>query len=247
MLFVLTWRDLKARYKQATLGVLWAVLQPTLTMVAFSILFGRIAKIESNGVPYPIFAFAALIPWLFFSNGVSHASNCMIGNTLVTKVYFPRLIIPAASICSGLMDMVLSLALLFVLMLTFGMLPTWQILLLPAPIALVIMASLGVGMWLAALNAQYRDVRFTVPFMLQIWMFVSPVAYPAGLVSDSWKFVYGLNPLVGAIELFRAALCGTSIAESLPFVCASLLSTVVLLLSGTLYFGKTERKFADML
>lgn len=245
LLYFLTWRDLKVRYKQTVLGIAWAVLQPLSTMVVFTLFFGKLAGIPSDGIPYPIFTYAALLPWMFFSNGVSTASNCMVGHAnLLTKIYFPRLLVPLATVISNLIDFALAFVVLLVLMAWYGIAPAWTCLLLPIPVALAVVTALGVGLWLAALNVQFRDVRYTVPFLCQLWMFASPIAYPASLVTGPWKIVYAVNPITGVVETFRWALLGTDTAPGPMFLVSTLVS-LALLVSGAMYFRTMERTFAD--
>lgn len=247
LLSVLTWRDVKIRYKQTVLGIAWAILQPTATMVVFSIFFGRLANLDSEGVPYPIFAFAALIPWMFFSNSVISASNSLLGNAgLITKVYFPRLVIPIASVLSNLVDFALSFVALLILMLGYGMTPSWSVLLLVFPMLLVLITALGVGFWLSALNLQFRDVRFVLPFCLQLWMFLSPIAYSSSLIEGPWRTLYGLNPMTGVIECFRWVLYDTATSTSPLAISMSAATSLFLLATGVTYFQRMERNFADL-
>ena len=246
LLYFLTWRDVKVRYKQTALGVAWAVIQPLSTMLVFSLFFGRLAKVPSEGVPYPLFAFTALVPWTFFSNGLAQASNSVVLNqNLVTKIYFPRLAIPIATVLAGAIDYALAFALLVVLMLYYGVVPTANALWLVPFSLLALVTALGVGFWLAALNVQYRDVRYTVPFLIQIWLFATPIAYPNTLLSEPWRTLYALNPMVGVVDGSRWALLGTGSPPG-AMVAASTLVALVLLVSGALYFRRMERTFADV-
>jgi lipopolysaccharide transport system permease protein len=242
----LIWRDIKVRYKQTALGAAWAVLQPALTMVVFSVFFGRLAKIPSDGAPYPIFSFAGLVPWSLFSFGLTQATNSVVGSQhLVTKVFFPRLAIPLAAVSSGVLDFAIALAVLFGMMLAYGLTPTAHIVWVPVFAAIAFFAALGAGFWLAALNVQYRDVRYVLPFLTQLWLFATPIAYPASLLHEPWRTFYGLNPMTGVVEGFRWALLGTSSAPT----GTALLSTAVaalLLVSGAMYFQHMERTFADV-
>ncbi|MGH7507833.1 MAG: ABC transporter permease, partial [Longimicrobiales bacterium] len=198
LLYFMTWRDLKVRYKQTVLGAAWAILQPLMTMVVFSLFFGKLAGVPSDGLPYPIFSYAALVPWSFFSTGLQHASNSMVGSSnLIKKVYFPRFVIPIASLLSALVDMALAFLVLVVMMAYYGVVPTGAIIFLPALVALSFCTALGVGLWLSALNVQFRDVRFTLPFLIQFWMFATPIAYPSSLLDQPWRTLYGLNPMAG--------------------------------------------------
>lgn len=246
LLYFLVWRDIKVRYKQTILGAAWAVIQPFMTMVVFSVFFGRLAQIPSDGVPYPIFSFAALVPWTFFAHGLTQASNSVVdGANLVKKVYFPRLIIPLAAILSGAVDFVLAFLVLLGMMLTYGIVPTAHLIWLPGFVLLAFATSLGAGLWLSALNVQFRDVRYTVPFLAQFWLFATPIAYPSSLLAEPWRTVYGLNPMVGVVEGFRWVLLGTPTAPR-PMLVVSVLVTLVLLISGALYFRRMEKTFADV-
>lgn len=247
LLSVLTWRDIKIRYKQTVLGMIWAVLQPTSTMIVFSIFFGRLANMNSEGIPYPVFAFAALIPWTFFSNSLSSASNSLLGNAnLITKVYFPRVVIPVASVLSNLIDFALSFIVLLGLMLWYGITPSWTVLLLPIPMLLALVTAIGAGLWLSALNVQFRDVRFALPFFLQLWMFMSPIAYSSSLIHGPWRILYGLNPMTGVIECFRWALCNTASNTPPLMIALSAAISLLMLVTGAMYFQHMERTFADM-
>ena len=221
LLYFLVWRDIKVRYKQTALGATWAIIQPFFTMVVFSIFFGHLAKVPSDGIPYPLFSFAALVPWTFFANGLSQSSNSLVGSgTLITKVYFPRLIIPLASVFSGIVDFVLAFIVLLGMMVYYGLMPTTiNVLWLPLFLLLALTTSLGVGLWLSALNVEYRDVRYIVPFITQFWMLATPIGYPSSLLQQPWRTLYGLNPMVGVAEGFRWALLGTNTApaQSSPF------------------------------
>jgi lipopolysaccharide transport system permease protein len=248
LLWTLTWRDIKVRYRQTVLGALWAVLQPLTTMAIFSVVFGRLARMDSEGSPYPIFVFTGLLPWLFVSQGLNVASNSLVGNAgLITKVYFPRLIIPAASILSSLVDFAISFGVLVCLMAWYGLTPTPSWLLLPLPVGLAVVTSLGVGIWLSALNVQFRDVRLTIPFLTQVWMFASPIVYPASLIDPRWRTLYGLNPMVGIIEGFRSVLIPRTAEPQLGAIALSTLVSVILLASGVAYFRRVERNFADLI
>jgi len=246
LLYFLTWRDIKIRYTQTALGVAWAVLQPLISMAIFSIIFGRLAKLPSSDIPYPVFAFAALLPWQLFSGALSRASTSLVANrNLLTKVYFPRLIIPLSASGAGLLDFAISLVVLLVLMLIYGIQPTWALLTLPLLILLVLLTAVAVSLWLSALNVQYRDVEHAIPFLIQAWMYASPVAYSAELIPGGvWQILYGLNPMAGVIQGFRWALLGTDPPGSL-FI-ASIAMTAVLLVGGLIYFQKMEESFADI-
>jgi len=244
LLYFLVWRDVKVRYKQTALGALWAILQPVMTMVVFSIFFGRLAKIPSDGVPYPVFAFTALLPWQLFAYALSESSNSLVGSqNLITKVYFPRLVIPIAGILAGLVDFAIAFLVLLALMWYFGIMPTAAIALLPLFVLLAIVTALSVGLWLAALNVKYRDVRYTLPFLTQLWMFATPVAYPSSLVPERWRALLGLNPMAGVVEGFRWALLGKAHQPG-PLLIVSIVAVIVLLIGGLIYFRKTEATFA---
>lgn len=246
LLYFLTWRDIKVRYKQTVLGAAWAILQPLATMAIFTIFFGRLAGMQSDGLPYPVFSFAALLVWMFFANGMSQAANSLVGNAnLITKVYFPRLLVPLANVLSGLIDLGLGSIVLAGLMLWHGLTPSWRLLALPLPLALVLLTTFGAGVWLAALNVQFRDVRYVVPFLTQLWLFASPVVYPATLLDARWRMLYGLNPMAGAIEGWRWCVLGTE-AVSPAMLCISLAVALALAASGMAYFRLMERTFADL-
>lgn len=247
LLYFFVWRDVKVRYKQTALGVAWALLQPLFTMVLFSVFFGRLAKVPSDGIPYPLFSFSALVPWTFFSTGLLLASNSLVGSAnLITKVYFPRLTVPVGAVLSGGVDFALAFVLLLGMMLFMGYLPTANSIFLPAFSLLALATALGVGLWLAALNAHYRDVRYVVPFLTQAWLYATPIAYSSSLVKGPWRLVYGLNPMVGVVDGFRWALLGAA-PPSIPSLAASSLAAVVLLFSGAFYFRRMERTFADII
>lgn len=246
LLYFLTWRDVKVRYKQTVLGAAWAILQPFMTMVVFSVFFGKLAKMPSDGIPYPIFAYAALVPWAFFAHGLTSSSNSLVGSAhLIKKVYFPRLIVPLSSVVSGAVDFVLAFLVLFGLMAFYGIWPTGHVVWLPLLLLLAFVTALGVGLWLSALNVQFRDVRYTVPFLTQFWLFATPIAYPSSLLDEPWRTVYGLNPMVGVVEGFRWALLGTETQPGL-MIGASALAAVALLVGGAFYFRRMERIFADI-
>lgn len=246
LLYFLVWRDVKVRYKQTALGAIWAILQPVFTMVVFSLFFGRLGKIPSDGLPYPLFSFAALVPWTYFSHGLSQASNSLVGSAnLIKKVYFPRLSIPIASVASGLIDFALAFLVLLGMMLYYGILPGGKVIVLPLLLLLTLVTSLGVSLWLSALNVHFRDVRHVIPFLTQLWLFATPIAYPSSLLSEPWRTVYSINPMVGVVEGFRWALLGTDTAPG-PMIIVSSLAAVVILVSGVFYFRRLERTFADV-
>jgi lipopolysaccharide transport system permease protein len=246
LLYFLTWRDIKVRYKQTVLGAAWAIIQPFFTMVVFSIFFGKLGKIPSDNIPYPIFAYAALVPWSFFANGLNQSSNSLVTSAnLVKKIYFPRLIIPISSVISGIVDFVLAFIVLIVMMAYFGIFPTWNVLWLPLLLLLAFITSLGTGVWLSAMNVEFRDVRYIVPFVTQFWLFATPVAYPSSLLSEPWRTIYGINPMVGVVEGFRWALLGTDTSPG-PIILVSSLAAMSVLISGAFYFRRMEKTFADV-
>jgi lipopolysaccharide transport system permease protein len=247
LLYFLAWRDIKVRYKQTLLGAAWAVIQPFSTMVVFSIFFGRLAGIPSDGVPYPIFSYAALVPWTFFAHGLNQCSNSLVSSgQLIKKVYFPRLIVPIATILAGMVDFIIAFVVLVGMMLYYGFVPTVNTLWLPAFLLLALVTSLGVGLWLSTLNVQYRDVRYAVPFLTQFWLFATPIAYPSTLLSEPWRTLYAINPMVGVIEGFRWALLDTR-NEPGPIILVSALVAVAILIGGAFYFRRMEKTFADVI
>ncbi len=247
LLYFLIWRDVKVRYKQTALGVLWAVIQPLATMVVFSVFFGSLGKLnQQSKIPYPLLTLCALLPWQFFANAIGAASASLVANErLLTKVYFPRIIIPLAAVLGSLFDFAISFGLLLLAMLYFGAAPNLAVILLPAFLLVAITASLAVGLWLSALNVKYRDVRYAVPFVMQVWMFVSPVAYPIDIVPERWRALYGLNPMAGVIDGFRWALLGGD-QPAFVLVAISFAASLVLLVSGLWYFKSVEETFADV-
>ncbi|HEX9760748.1 MAG TPA: ABC transporter permease [Candidatus Acidoferrales bacterium] len=247
LVYFFVWRDIKVRYKQTVLGAAWAILQPVFTMVVFSIFFGRLAGMPSDGLPYPLFAFAALVPWTFFAHGLSQASNSLVGSAmLIRKVYFPRLVLPLAAVLSGAMDFVLAFAVLVAMLVAYGVTPTVNVIWLPLLVLLALVTALGVGLWLAALNAKYRDVRHTIPFLIQLWLFATPIAYPSSLLPEPWRTLYGLNPMAGVVEGFRWALLGADTVPG-PLLAVSAAAAVAILIGGAYFFRSMEREFADVL
>jgi lipopolysaccharide transport system permease protein len=246
LLYFLTWRDVKVRYKQTALGAAWAIIQPFFMMVVFSLFFGRLGKIPSDGIPYPVFVYCALLPWQLFAHALSESSNSLVANEhLITKVYFPRLIVPLSAVLGGLLDFVVAFVILLGMMAYYHIVPTIMIVTLPLFLLLAIMTALGVGLWLSALNVQYRDVRYTITFLAQFWLFATPVAYPSSLVPARWRALYGLNPMAGVVEGFRWALLGKT--EGPGALLAVSVSVVILLLVGGLYyFRRMEQTFADV-
>ncbi len=246
LLYFLTWRDIKIRYKQTALGAAWAIIQPLFTMVVFSLFFGKLAKVPSDGIPYPIFCYAALVPWTFFANGLTQSSNSLVGSSnLLTKVYFPRLTIPLATVFSGVVDFLLAFGILLLMMVFYDVPITLKILWFPLFLSLALVTSLGVGLWLSALNVQYRDVRYVVPFITQFWMLATPIAYPTSLLNDPWRTIYGLNPMAGVVEGFRWALLGSRISVG-PLLIVSSAAALIILIGGAFYFRKMEKTFADI-
>jgi len=246
LLFFLAWRDVKVRYQQTALGAAWAVIQPLFTMLLFTLFFGRLAKVPSDGIPYPLFSYTALLPWQLFAYALTESSSSVVANErLITKVYFPRLIVPLASILAGLVDFAIAFVLVLGMMVWYHAVPTWAILTLPFFVLFTIVTALAVGLWLSALNVQYRDVRYTLTFIVQFWLIASPVAYSATLVPAKWRAFYGLNPMAGVIEGFRWALLGTAHAPGVMML-PSMVMTTALMIGGTYYFRHMERTFADV-
>jgi lipopolysaccharide transport system permease protein len=246
LLYFFVWRDIKVRYKQTAIGAAWAVLQPLMTMIVFSLFFGRLARIPSDGLPYPIFYYCALLPWMYFSAALQSATNTIVDNQrLITKVYFPRLILPLSAVLSGLVDFGISFLMFIVMMIYYGIRPTTAGWWIPIFLLLAVLTALGVGLWLAALNALYRDVRYVLPFLVQLWMFGSPVAYPSSIVPEKWRWLYGLNPMVGVIEGFRWTLTGHGQAPGGLFF-VSLGTVIAVLVSGLAYYQRMESTIADV-
>lgn len=247
LLYFLTWRDIKVRYKQTILGAAWAIIQPFMTMVVFTLFFGNLAKIPSDNVPYYLFSFTALVPWQFFANGLSMSANSLVGSAnLLKKIYFPRLIIPISTVLGGVIDFGLAFVVLLLMILAAGMVPTANIIFLPFFLLLAFVTSLGVGLWLSAMNVQFRDVRYVIPFLTQFWMFITPIAYPGSLIENEMlRGLYGLNPMVGVVEGFRWALLGVETAPG-AMILVSSLAALLLLITGALYFRRMEKSFADV-
>jgi len=247
LLYFLVWRDIKVRYKQTVLGAAWAIIQPFFTMVVFSVFFGKLAKMPSDGIPYPIFSYAALVPWTFFSRGLNQASNSLVGSArLIKKVYFPRLTMPIATVLGGVVDFTLAFIVLLGMMLAYGIVPTPNVFWLPLFFLLALITSLGVGLWLSAMNVQFRDVRYAVPFITQFWLFATPIAYPSSLIKHPLlRTLYAINPMVGVVEGFRWALLGADTAPG-PIIIVSSLVALMLLGSGAFYFRRMEKTFADV-
>lgn len=246
LLYFLIWRDIKVRYKQTVLGAAWAIIQPFFTMVVFSVFFGKLAKVPSDNIPYPIFSYAALVPWTFFANGLNQAVTGMVNQTnLIKKVYFPRLAIPIGRVLAGTVDFVLAFIVLLGMSFAYGMIPTVNVLWLPFFLLLALTTSLGVALWLAAMNVQFRDVGYIVPFIIQFWFYATPIVYPSSLLPEPWRTLYGINPMAGVVEGFRWALLGTDTAPG-PIIGVSSLVALVLLVSGAFYFRRMEKTFADV-
>jgi lipopolysaccharide transport system permease protein len=247
LLFFLSWRDIRVRYKQTALGIAWAVIQPVLAMLVFTVFFGRLAKIPSDGIPYPLFSYCALLPWQLFAYALTESSNSLVANErLITRVYFPRLAVPISTVIAGLVDFGIAFCVLLAMMFAYGVHPTWAVVTLPAFLLLAIISALGVGLWLSALNVQYRDVRYALVFIVQIWLFLSPVAYSSSLVPERWRPLYGLNPMAGVIEGFRWALLGKVEAPG-PLLWVSILVAALILVGGLFYFRRMEKSFADVI
>ena len=247
LVYFFAWRDIKVRYKQTVMGASWAILQPFLTMVIFSLFFGRLANVPSDGLPYPIFSYAALVPWTFFVNSLTQASNSLVVNAnMIKKIYFPRLALPVASVLAGVLDFALAFLVLLGMMLFYKMVPTANVIWLPLFLLLALVTSLGVSLWLSAMNVQFRDVRYTVPFLTQAWFFLTPIAYPSSMLPEPWRTLYGLNPMAGVVEGFRWALLASGEAPG-PMTIVSSVVALTLLVSGAFYFRRMEQSFADVL
>ena len=248
LFYFLAWRDILVRYKQTAIGIVWALIRPFLTMVVFTVVFGQLAKLPSEGAPYPILVFSAMLPWQFFSNSLSECSNSLISNAnLLSKVYFPRLVVPTSAVVVSFVDFMISGIILLALMAWYNFIPTWRILTLPLFIGVAFAASIGAGLWLASLNVQYRDFRFIVPFIVQFGLYISPVGFSSTIVPEKWRFLYSLNPMVGVIDGFRWAILGGNSQLYLPGFILSMALVVLLLVSGIWYFRKMERTFADVI
>lgn len=246
LLYFLVWRDIKVRYKQTVLGAAWAVIQPFLAMVVFSIFFGKLAQVPSDGLPYPIFAYAALLPWQLFAHALTESGNSLVASQqLIKKVYFPRLAIPLAAVLAGLVDFAIAFVVLLGMMFYYGIYPTLAIVTLPLFILFAVATAMAAGLWLSALNVEYRDVRYVIPFLTQFWLFATPVAYPSSLVPEPWRAVYGLNPMAGVVEGFRWAILGKSGGMG-SLMLVSVLAVIALLIGGLIYFRRMEKTFADL-
>lgn len=246
LLYFLTWRDIKVRYKQTVLGAAWAVIQPLFMMLVFSLFFGKLAGVPSDGIPYPVFTFCGLLPWQLFAYSVTQASNSLVGSqNLITKVYFPRLVVPISAVLGAVVDFAIAFVLLLVMMFYYGIVPGWQMVALPGLVLLAVLVALGVGLWLSALNVQYRDVRYTIGFLVQFWLFATPVAYPSSIVPEKWRVLYALNPMVGVVDGFRWALLGKPESPGVPLLI-SVIVVFLLLFGGLYYFRRMEQQFADI-
>jgi lipopolysaccharide transport system permease protein len=248
LFYFLAWRDILVRYKQTVIGIGWALIRPLLTTLVFVIVFGKLAKLPSDGVPYPILVFAALLPWQFFANAFAEAGNSLISNAnMISKVYFPRLVVPASAVIVGLVDFLISGVLLVGLMLWYGVMPDWRIVTLPLFLAVAVVASMGAGLWIAALNVQYRDFRYIIPFVVQFGLYVSPVGFSSAIVPEQWRLLYSLNPMVGVIDGFRWAILGAENRLYWPGMALSLVLVLIIAITGILYFRKMEKRFADVI
>lgn len=246
LLYFMAWRDLLVRYKQTVIGIAWSIIRPLLTMVAFVLVFGKVAKLDSHGVPYPILVFVALLPWQLFSNSLSEASNSLIANSnMISKVYFPRMIVPISSIIVCLADFLFSLAILILLMIFYQFTPDWKIIFMPLFLAMALLTAIGAGLWLSALNVKYRDFRYVVPFIVQFGLYVSPVGFDSAVVPEKWRLLYSLNPMVGVIDGFRWCFFGSTSTFYWPGFFISCVFVVLLLIIGIIYFRSTEKTFAD--
>ena len=246
LLYFLVWRDVKVRYKQTVLGAAWAIIQPFFLMVVFSLFLGRLAKVPSDGFPYPLFTFCALLPWQLFAHALTESSNSLVANErLITKVYFPRLVVPLSAVLGGLVDFAIAFVILLGMMVYYGIVPGWAIITLPAFVLLAILTALGVGLWLSALNVRYRDVRYTINFLIQVWLFATPVAYSSSLIPERWRALYGLNPMAGVVEGFRWALLGKAKSPD-ALLGVSVVAVITILIGGFYYFRRMEQEFADI-
>jgi lipopolysaccharide transport system permease protein len=246
LLYFLTWRDIKVRYKQTVLGAAWAIIQPLFMMLVFSLFFGKLAGVPSDGIPYPVFTFCGLLPWQLFAYSVTQAGNSLVGSqNLITKVYFPRLVVPISAVLGGVVDFAIAFLLLLAMIFYYGIVPGWQMVALPGLVLLAVLTALGVGLWLSALNVQYRDVRYTIGFMVQFWLFATPVAYPSSIVPEKWRVLYALNPMVGVVDGFRWALLGKPSSPGMPLLI-SVIVVLMLLAGGLYYFRRMEQQFADI-
>jgi lipopolysaccharide transport system permease protein len=251
LIYFLTWRDIKVRYKQTLLGFTWVVLQPVINMVVFTILFGQLLKVPTGGIPYPIFSFVALLPWTYFASSLTRSSTTLVGSAnLISKVYFPRMVIPISGVISGLIDFAISFVILIIMMLIYEIVPTWNLLFLPFLLFLAMLTALGFGFWLSALNVRFRDINHLVPFIIEIWKYATPVIYGSILIPEKFRFLLGLNPMTGVVEGFRWAILGSKYADTFNpglLFLISIMITLIVLISGTVFFRNTERTFADII
>ncbi len=246
LLYFLIWRDIKVRYKQTILGALWAIIQPVMTMVMFSIIFGRLANVPTDGIPYPIFSYTALLPWQLFSRALNEASGSLVSNqNMITKTYFPRIFLPAASVVGGLVDFGIAFLVLIGMMIYYNITLTWRVLLLPGFLALALITALAAGLWLSALNVRFRDIKYVTPFLIQFWLYGTPIAYATTLIPSEWQLLYGINPLVGVVDGFRWAMLGQDFTLGISFF-VSLIVVILFFLSGLVYFQRMESTFADL-
>jgi lipopolysaccharide transport system permease protein len=248
LIYFLTWRDIKVRYKQSVLGIMWAIINPFMSMVVYTIFFGTLAKIPSDGVPYPIFSYTGLLPWILFSSALSVASRSMVSSgNMISKIYFPRMIVPLASVMASVVDFLIAFVILIGMMIFYSVTPTIAMLWLPLLILLALISALGVGFWSSALMVRYRDVGYLMPFVTELWKFITPVVYPASMIPEKWRLLYALNPMTGVVEGFRYALLGTTQGISLPMILVSSGIAILVLISGLFYFRRMEKQFADMI
>jgi len=248
LFYFLSWRDILVRYKQTAVGIAWALLRPFLTMVVFTVIFGKLGNFPSEGVPYPILVFAAMLPWQFFANSLSEASNSLLGNAnLISKIYFPRLIIPASSVITSFVDFLISSAILVALMIWYQFAPGWRVLMLPIFVGIAFAASMGIGLWLTALNVKYRDFRYIVPFIVQFGLYISPVGFSSSVVPGKWRLLYSLNPMVGVIDGFRWTILGSESSIYMPGFVISMCIVATFFVTGIVYFRRTEKTFADII
>jgi lipopolysaccharide transport system permease protein len=246
LIYFFTWRDIKVRYKQTVLGALWAIIQPLFTMLIFSLFFGRLAKVPSDGIPYPLFSYSALVPWTFFATELTLASNSLVqSSNMLKKIYFPRMAVPLGTVISGCVDFFIAFVVLIGMMGFYGMVPTWKIVWLPCFLLLAVVTCVGVSLWLSAMNVHFRDVRYAIPFLTQFWMFATPIAYPSSLLPERWRTLFAINPMVGVVEGFRWALLDVHTAPG-PMIIVSSIVSLGLLVSGAFYFRRLERTFADV-
>lgn len=246
LVYFFTWRDIKVRYKQTVLGALWAIIQPFCTMLIFTLFFGKLAKMPSDGIPYPLFSYVALVPWTFFATGLTQSSNSLVANSnMLKKIYFPRMAMPLGTVVAGCVDFCLAFIVLLGMMASYGVVPTWKVICVPFFLLLALITCLGASLWLSAMNVQFRDVKYTIPFIVQFWMYATPIVYPSSLLPEPWRTVFGINPMVGVVEGFRWALLDAKTAPG-AMVALSSIVAVSLLISGAYYFRRLERTFADV-